>query len=147
MEEAGTEFFDQVLMAIKSAEVLSIFFPRVGRSLILDCRQSIDSGPVVLVDGMVESPEARLNSFRRLRPGLPLPQQLTLAPWPGAVRVFAEVGLLDALVGRCREDGGDDLAVQAEQRFAELRRLEQDAMRSLVRGNGMETIWQRRPQG
>lgn len=147
MEEAGTEFFDQVLMAVKSAEVLSIFFPRVGRSLILDCRKSNESEPVVMVDGMVESPEARLNSFRRLRPGLPLPQQLTLAPWPGAVRVFAEVGLLDALVGRCRDEGGEALAAQAEEQFAELRRLEQEAMRSLVRGDGMYTIWHRGARG
>jgi hypothetical protein len=143
MEEPGTEFFDQVLMAVKDAEVLSIFFPRVGRSLILDCRKADESGPGIMLDGMVESPEARLNSFRRLRPGLPLPQQLTLAPWPGAVRVFAEVGLLDALVGRCRDEGGEELASLAQAQFSELRRLEREAMRSLVRGDGMYTIWQR----
>jgi hypothetical protein len=143
MEEAGTEFVDQVLMAVKGAEVLSIFFPRVGRSLILDSRRLETDGPAVILDGMVESPEARLQSFQRLRPGLPLPTQLTLAPWPGAVRVFAEFGLLDAFVGRCRDEGGEELAVQASEKFEELRRLERDGLRSLVRGNGMYTIWKR----
>jgi hypothetical protein len=143
MDEAGTEFVDQVLMAVKGAEVLSIFFPRVGRSLILDTRRLGDEAPAVFLDGMVESPEARLQSFQRLRPGLPLPSQLTLAPWPGAIRVFDEVGLLEAFVERCRDEGGDDLAEQASKEFAELRRLEQDALRSLVRGDGMDTIWKR----
>jgi hypothetical protein len=143
MDEAGTEFVDQVLMAVKGAEVLSIFFPRVGRSLILDCRRLDNEGPTVILDGMVESPEARLQSFQRMRPSLPLPSQLTLAPWPGAVRVFAEVGLLEAFVDRCQDEGGDALADQATERFSELQRLERDGLRSLVRGDGMYTIWKR----
>jgi hypothetical protein len=57
--------------------------------------------------------------------------------------VFDEVGLLEAFVDRCRDEGGDDLAEQASKEFAELRRLEQDALRSLVRGDGMDTIWKR----
>jgi hypothetical protein len=143
MDEAGTEFVDQVLMAVKSAEVLSIFFPRVGRSLIFDSRQLGTEGPAVMLDGMVESPEARLQSFQRLRPEFPLPSQLTLAPWPGAIRVFAEVGLLEAFVDRCREEGGEELAALAEEKFTELRRLEREGLRSLVRGDGMYTIWKR----
>jgi hypothetical protein len=55
--------------------------------------------------------------------------------------------LLDALIGRCRDEGGDALAALAEAQFAELRRLEHDAMRSLVRGDGMYTIWKRDAQG
>jgi hypothetical protein len=97
----------------------------------------------VILDGMVESPEARLQSFQRLRPGLPLPAQLTLAPWPGAIRVFAEVGLQEAFIDRCRDEGGDDMAERAKAHFAELRRLEREALRSLVRGDGMHTIWKR----
>jgi hypothetical protein len=131
------------MTAVKSAEVLSIFFPRVGRSLILDARRSGDQGSAVLLDGMVESPEARLQSFLRLRPGFPLPNQLTLAPWPGAIRVFAEVGLLEALVDRCRAEGGDVMAERASNMFTELSRLERKALRSLVRGDGMHTIWKR----
>jgi hypothetical protein len=143
MDEQGTEFVDQVLMAVKGAEVLSIFFPRVGRSLILDTRRLGDEGPAVILDGMVESPEARLQSFQRLRPGLPLPAQLTLAPWPGAIRVFAEVGLQEAFIDRCRNEGGDEMANRATAHFAKLRRLEREALRSLVRGDGMYTIWKR----
>lgn len=143
MEQPEAEFNARMLDALRTAEVMSVFFVRVGRSLIIDLRHDDETGPAAMLDDIVSTPEARLHSFRRLRPELPLPERLTLAPWTNAVRDFEQHGLLDALLERCRQEGGEALHDVAEQAFRRLEKLEQKYLRDLVRGVGMQTIWQR----
>ena len=144
MEHSEEEFQTRMLEALRTAEVMSVFFVRVGRSLILDLRQEGSVGPAAMLDDIVSTPEARLQSFRRLRPELPLPERLTLAPWTNAVRDFARHGLLTALLDRCSLEGGEELHATAAKAFRQLEKLEQKYLRDLVRGVGMTTIWQRR---
>lgn len=143
MEHSEEEFNARMLDALRTAEVMSVFFVRVGRSLILDFRQEGTAVPAAILDDIVSTPEARLQSFRRLRPELPLPERLTLAPWTSAVRDFARHGLLTALLDRCLLEGGEDLQATAAKAFRQLEMLEQKYLRDLVRGVGMTTIWQR----
>jgi hypothetical protein len=143
MEQSDEDFNVRMREALDTAEVMSIFFVRVGRSMIIDMRQDGASGPAAMLDDIVSTPEARLQSFRRLRPGLPLPERLTLAPWTNAVRDFERQGLLESLLVRCRRDGGEMLHDEAERAFRRLEILEQKYLRDLVRGVGMTTIWQR----
>jgi len=143
MEQPEEEFNARMIEALQTAEVMSIFFVRVGRSLIIDLRSDDATGPAAMLDDIVSTPEARLHSFRRLRPGLPLPDRLTLAPWTNAVRDFTRHGLLDALLERCRSEGGESLYAEAAKAFRQLEILEQRYLRDLVRGVGMTTIWQR----
>ena len=65
---------DKIIRHLLEAEVMSIFFPRIGKALIVDTRHNYENGPVVLLDGMVESPEERLRSIKRLRPAPSFPQ-------------------------------------------------------------------------
>lgn len=143
MEQSEEEFDAKMLDALQTAEVMSVFFVRVGRSLILDMRREGETGPAAMLDDIVSTPQARLQSFRRLRPGLPLPERLTLAPWTSAIRDFRERGMLDAMLERCRREGGDELSDVAARAFRQLEILEQKYLRDLVRGVGMQTIWQR----
>lgn len=143
MEPVEEQFNERMQDAIRGAEILSLFFVRVGKSMILDFRSEIGSAAAVLLDDIVSTPRARLQSFRRLRPGLPLPERLTLAPWTSAIHDFRTFGLLDTMLSRCEREGGPDLRVTAEQVYHQLEMLEQRYLRDLVRGVGMETIWQR----
>ncbi|MEA2593806.1 MAG: hypothetical protein QOF01_275 [Thermomicrobiales bacterium] len=143
MDPATDEFHERFVGAVRTAEVMSVFFLRVGQSLILDMRRHGDEGPVILLDEMVATPSDRLLSFRRLRPELPLPERLTLAPWPGAVRSLAESGILDAVLDRCRLEGGEELVDQVQELYRELKTMERTQLRDLVRGVGMQTLWQR----
>ncbi|MGH2531926.1 MAG: hypothetical protein ACRDJW_06420 [Thermomicrobiales bacterium] len=145
MEPEQDEYPGQVIEAVRASEVLSIFFLRIDRSLIIDMRRHGNGGPAILLDGMVATPEERLASFDRLRPGFPIPERLTLAPWAGAVHVFAETGILDAVIDRCRFEGGEGLAEAARTLYQELLRLERRALRDLVRGVGMRSMWEREP--
>lgn len=143
MEQPEAEFHERMLDALRTAEVMSVFFVRVGRSLIIDLRRDGLTGPAAMLDDIVSTPQARLHSFRRLRPGLPLPERLTLAPWTSAVRDFERKGLLEVLLERCQQEGGEELRRVAASAFQELEILERKYLRDLVRGVGMQTIWQR----
>lgn len=136
----------KIISALGEAEVMSIFFPRVGKALIVDTRHNADHGPVVLIDDMVGSAEERLQSVRRLRPEFTEIAQLTLAPWIGSTRAFAEQGILDAIVARFHAMGFHDAADDAITVFQRLKRHETQVMRDLVAGDAQttRTIWSRR---
>lgn len=136
----------KIISALGEAEVMSIFFPRVGKALIVDTRHNADHGPVMLIDDMVGSAEERLQSVRRLRPEFTEIAQLTLAPWIGSTRAFAEQGILDAIVARFHAMGFHDAADDAITVFQRLKRHETQVMRDLVAGDAQttRTIWSRR---
>ncbi len=134
---------DQVVEAVRHAEVMSLFFPRLGKSLIVDMRRAPGIEPALLLDDMAETPAARLGSFERLRPGLPAPDHLTVAAWHGYVPGLNDAGILDALLDRCRLEGGEGLVDRARDAYRRLLAFEATARRDLARGVGMRIIWQR----
>jgi hypothetical protein len=139
------EFYpDQLKVALADAIVMSIFFMRVGSSLILDLRTAEGISPAVLVDGMTPSPRERLLSFRHLRPQLPIPDEITLAPWAERVGDFEREGVLDRLLERCDEVGGGELIAMARTAYLKMLAEERKILRDIVTGAGMETIWERR---
>lgn len=138
------EFYpDQLKVALADAIVMSIFFMRVGSSLILDFRTAQGVNPAVLVDGMTPTPRERILSFRRLRPELPVPEEITLAPWAERVRDFESDGVLDRLLARCDEVGGAELMTMARTAYLKMLAAERKILRDMISGVGMETIWER----
>ena len=142
----GPHFPEEVIAAIKTGEVASRFFPYALRSWILDLRRSVDAPPRVLIDGIVASPQERMQSFRRLRPELPNPGELTVIPWIGHVRQLEETGVLDAIFQRCRAEGGETLVAQATECYQALVQAETAIKRQIILGVGMHPLW-RRTQG
>ncbi len=98
----------------------------------------------MLLDGMVQTPEERLRSIRRLRPQFEQLGQLTLAPWAGSTRSFIERGILDTITTRFETMGYAEAANAAHDTFRELRRIEREIMRDLVTGDPRttRTLWQ-----
>jgi len=135
---------DKIIRHLTDAEVMSIFFPRLGKTLIVDARHNYENGPVMLLDGMVRTPEERLRSIRRLRPQFEQLGQLTLAPWAGSTRSFIERGILDAITTRFEAMGFTEAANAAHDTFRELRGIEREIMRNLVTGDPRttRTLWQ-----
>jgi hypothetical protein len=140
------QFPEEVIAAIRAVEVASLFFPYAMRSWILDLRRSVDSGPKVILDGIVATPQDRLASFRRIRPDLPNPGELTVIPWIGHVRQLEETGVLDAILQRCRAEGGESLVADATRCYQALVEAETAIKRQIILGVGMQPLW-RRTQG
>ena len=144
MEDQEREAYThQVIESVRAAEVLSLFFPTAMRSLILDMRRSLVSEPRIMVDRIVTSPAARIQTFRRIRPEMPLPINVTIIPWSGYVMQLVETGVLEAIYERCRWEGDDTLEAAAKACYQTLVTIERELRRELVFGAGMKTLWQR----
>ena len=136
-------FLDRLGSLIRSTEVLSIYFISIAQSLIIDFRSTESIGPRVMTDHAVATYHDRFLSFGRLRPSLPLPEQLSLAPWHYSVRLFDESGLLKQLQERSLADTGLSLLHEVDDSYLFLLRLERQYLRNMVRGVGMRTLWER----
>ena len=134
---------ERLIRAILSVEVLNIFFPWLGHSLILDTRHSPEAPPAILLEPMVGSAEARLRSFAHLRRQFPIPERLAVAPWIGSIRAFAETGVYGAIVERLSTLGYPELAADAGRALRRLVRLERAALRGIVSGETSMTLWER----
>ena len=132
---------DEVLRNVQEAEVMSIFFPSLRRALIIDTRTNADEGPMVRLMPMANSPQERVRAIRKLRPGFPRLQNLTLIPWQRYVDSLVKLGVWEKIIGRI-EASGDEKAVQAcEDALIELRRLEREEMVAAISGDHYQTIW------
>ena len=132
---------DNVLRKIDEAEVISLFFPTFRKSVVIDTRSSDTEGPMIRVLPMVASPQERLRSIRRLRPGFPRLHHLTLIPWPRYVDSLVSLGVWDRITGRFAQSGRNQMVEQCEAVLAELTRLEKDELRGVVRGDNYRTVW------
>lgn len=141
--DEGADFQDRLRTMLGEADVMSILFTRVAQSLIIDFRRTDKVGPRIMTDEIVASAHDRFLSFGRLRPLLPLPEQLTLAFWTPAVREFRDSGMLDTLTQRSLRDGGESLVGEVRDSYEFLLHLEQQYLRDMVRGVGMRTLWER----
>jgi hypothetical protein len=132
---------DEVLRNVQEAEVMSIFFPSFRRALIIDTRSNTDDGPMVRLMPMASSPQDRVRSIRKLRPGFPRLQNLTLIPWQRYVDSLVNLGVWEKIVKRI-EESGDSKAIQAcDAALTELRRLERQELVAAISGDNYQTIW------
>jgi hypothetical protein len=137
------QFLSQVFSAISEADVISIFFPLLRRSLVIDMRDAPQTVPMVQVMGQVNSVEERINSIEQMRPGMGKIRSILAVPWLKSVRSLEEVGIVDSLVERLAQggmsppDGGKALRDAVNQ----LWKIEMLAFNGLIRGEGYKTLW------
>ena len=132
---------DEVFRNIQNAEVMSIFFPALRKALVVDTRFNETDGPLVRLLPMAGSPQERLRSIRRLRPGFPRLQNLTLIPWQRYVDSLVRTGVWAQIEDRIKESG-DTKAIEAcGAALSELRHLERRELRAVIVGEGYQTIW------
>jgi hypothetical protein len=138
-----SEFHNQIIEAIQTGEVVCLFFPRIGKTLVLDMRHTIEIPPSVIVDRMVTRPLERLERLEKLRPTLPPPDELRIAPWIGSVASMEDAGITSAILERCAETGDVATVERCRQAIRTLSRLEREHLRAIVRGDMSRTVWQR----
>ena len=134
---------DGVFKFISNAEVLAVFFPKFGQSVVVDIRPKDGVAPLVRVVPMARSIADRLRTIKRMRPDLPRPQDIIAIPWVGYVEAMKTSGLWGKLVGRIEESGFPDVVSAAENAFEELVRLERCELAQLIMGEEYETLWAR----
>ncbi len=132
---------EEVMENLDNAEVMSLFFPTFRKAVVIDTRSNEDEGPLVRIMPMAASPQERMRSIRRLRPGFPRLRNLTLIPWPRYVDGLVKLGIWERIVKRFLDSGHEEAATDCRAIIEELRNLERSELASAVRGENYHTIW------
>jgi hypothetical protein len=142
----GNHFFDdlnEVKSSISEADVISLFFPYFGKTVLIDTRSSKDNGPAIFLTEMTRSPQERIKSMKTLRPGFPDVQKMILVPWIRYVATLADSGVWDTIISRLDDCNYMNAQEAADSIFSELRTLEIKELKKVITGTSYRTIWSR----
>ena len=92
MDNAFSWDMHAVLKHLHEAELMSLRFLCIGKVLMIDLRPDEREGPIIVVDGLSGNARERVRRMERLRPGSPVPDNVTIAQWPGSVRGWSLLG-------------------------------------------------------
>ncbi len=131
---------------IDEAGVLIVRFHVIPQRLLVDTRVSGDDEPLIRLVPPVSSAEERYRHLQKLRPGVPLPEQITVLLWPRYIEVMRDAGLWQRLEQRFFELGGADLARRCGEVFEEVRTAERaEVVAAIIGSEGYESLWERAP--
>jgi hypothetical protein len=145
MMDNGVEAdIDAITRNVDEAEVVTFYFPILGKTLLIDTRSSEHAGPMVRVVPMAGDSTERLRSLRRLRPEFPRPNSLTLIPWNRSIDSLTSLGVWEHVARRLVDHGdGEQYCTAARRCLERLSTLEAAELRSAITGERYHTIWAR----
>ncbi|MBI4312312.1 MAG: hypothetical protein HY681_11095 [Chloroflexi bacterium] len=134
----------ELTRALRSAEVISILFTLVGKSLVIDTRANEKEGPMVRVLPQAGSLEERARSVRRLRPGFPRPAEITAFSWPKYVRSLLQTNAFSIIQARLQAAGAPHALRQLAKSLDDLQKMERRELAAVLQGERYHTIWSSR---
>ncbi len=132
---------EEIFAAVEKAEVLTVFFPVLGKALLVDTRSDSVEGPVIQTVPMVASVDERVHSLERLRPRFGRPRGIVAIPWFRRVESLRELGIIERIAQRLVQAGGS--AADCEAAYDDLQRTEREQLQAAVRGTEYQTLWHR----
>lgn len=134
----------EVRRVIDTSDVFIVRFATVDKRLLVDNRHSEVDGPMIRLVSRAGSVEERFRELRKMRPRFPLPDRISSFYWPKYVRSLERMGVLDHLIRRFGEMGYDGTESRCREVFQELLLSEQRELMAAIKGDGYETLWQRK---
>ncbi len=141
MDQDYTLDLAEVRRSLEAAEVISIYFPMVRKTLLLDTRSSPHDPPMVRVVPMTNTVEERFRELRRLRPRFTRPETLTVIPWMKYVGSLKRLGVWEAIVDRMVRAGGPAYGAKCDVCYQELLEEERAEVRRALTGENYESLW------
>lgn len=144
MLDSGIELdLDRVAQNIDEADVITIYFPLLGKTLIMDCRCNDNTGPMISLVPIARDSIDRYRSFRRLRPQFPRPESISMIPWTNRIDSLDRMGVWPRILARLEALLGEDcdLRERAHACLGELGALEVREMLRAVSGEQYHTLW------
>jgi len=135
---------DLIKQNIQEADVLTFFFPLLGKALVADMRLGDNSGPVVYLAPIAESYADRYLSVRRHRPDLANPESFSTIPWSNRVSSLESFGLWDVLISRLANlDGNENTQLMdvANDNLKKLKSIESIEVLRAITGDTYKTLW------
>ncbi len=133
----------EVASSIAGAEVVTLLFLILRKTLLIDTRFDIEDDPMVRVVPMVSGPEERVQTIRKMRPNFPKPERIAFIPWPKYASSLIRLGVYDTLKNRLEESGREKPIEDLRTSIRSLEQLEQEELAAVLSGEGYRTIWQR----
>jgi len=133
---------EEVKGHIDRADIFAIYFPFVGKTLVVDTRTNTDVGPFIRLLPMTRSVEERLWSLHKMRPGFPRPRGLVAIPWPRYARSLKELGVWERVLARIQPLGFPDGEKDCEYAFSQLLLAEAKEMKKAIAGDGYHSLWE-----
>mgnify|MGYP003992385279 CR=1 FL=1 len=144
MFDSGIELdLERVAQNIDEADVITIYFPLLGKTLIMDARCNDTVGPMISLVPIATDSIDRSRSFRRLRPQFPRPESISMIPWTNRVGSLDRMGVWPRILARLESLLGEDCDLQerADTCLRELGQLEVREMLRAVSGDQYHTLW------
>ncbi len=133
----------EVARSIEGAEVVTLFFPILRKTLLIDTRYDIDHDPMVRVVPMVSGPEERVQTIKKMRPNFPRPERIAFIPWPKYASSLVRLGVYDSLKNRLEQCGREKPIKDLQTSISSLQEMEKQELADVLSGTGYQTIWQR----
>jgi hypothetical protein len=142
-EELGVDL-DEISRVIDEADVFIVRFGKIESRLLVDARYAPGDPPRIEVVPPVNSASERYRYLQQSRPGIPLPDQITVFTWPRPVDLMREHGVWQRISDRLVRTGGPGLAGDCDRVFMEISARERaEIAAAILGGEGFETIWER----
>ncbi len=126
------------------ADVIVLRFHVIAQRLLLDMRAAPSDLPLIRLVPPVNNAEERYRYLERERPGMPLPDQITVVGWPRYVQVMQDTGLWQRITDRLLRQGGPDMQQYCDEAYREVRAAERAEVAAAIRGGeGYESLWER----
>ena len=133
--------FEAACENIAEAEVVTLYFPLLRKTLLVDTRSDDVDGPMVRLVPMADSSTERFDSLQRLRPRFARPESITMIPWGRRVGSLHSSGVWDSLIQRLTRTGYHTAVTGAEDSMRALSKLEARELGDAIRGDHYQTLW------
>ena len=144
MLDSGPDLdLNRVAQNIDEADVITIYFPLLGKTLILDSRRNEHTGPLITIVPIATDSVDRYQSFRKIRPAFPRPESISMIPWPRRIDSLTRLGIWSHVMNRVKELTPDyrSFVQAADSCLHELRELEMTELLRAVSGEQYHTLW------
>ena len=134
---------EELIRNIGNAEVISIYFPLLRKTILIDTRFTEKDLPMVKVVPMAPSAEDRHRALRRLRPHFPRPKKITVVPWPIHAESLVRLGVWQKVLELFVHSGHKEAVGACNRALEEVYDLELEELASVIKGDNYYTMWAR----
>ena len=135
---------DEIGRVIDTADVFVVRFGKIESRLLVDARAEPGDPPRIEVVPPVTSASERYRYLQETRPGLPLPDHITVFSWPLQVEAMRDLGVWQRIADRLTSLGGPALEAACATAYRVISMRERAEMAAaILGGEGFETLWER----
>jgi hypothetical protein len=132
---------EETFQRISSAEVITVFFPRLGKTLLVDVRIDSDTDPLVQVVQKADGPEDRIRRLQRMRPQFPRPDAVAMIVWSHQLSSLERCGVIEQIRDRLVLTDRLNVVTQLDESLKMIAELERAEIVKAITGDQYHTLW------